>query len=322
MALRKNKTGSNFSVKAACQRLGIGPHTLRAWESRYGAVEPERTAKGQRLYSESDLHRLEYVVRLVNLGHSVGIVARLSEAELLRLLRKTSEPQDALQAVEQRLSPFFEVLEHDLKRFDIHGVSSLLDHKRSALGARVFVLEILAPLMRWVGSKIDKKDFCVAHEHALSAVVRDQIYQTLRYGSAPVVGPKSRCFVLATPEDDLHEFGILMSATLLSHYGLRSHFLGANLPAEPLAIAMKAVRGDILILGNAPVPETERRIPFDEYLRHLHRALPKGVAIWIGGGGAVPHLRSVLPGREHRFIGSLLELDSLLSKQAELGKVV
>lgn len=310
--MAKEKTFPSYSVKAACRRLGIGPHTLRAWEARYGAVEPSRTPTGQRRYTVNDVERLECIIHLLNVGHSVGEIAKLPTKELHRLLQNSQAGGAA--AFESSMGPLISLLEKDLKKFEVNSISSLLDQKRIALGARGFVLDVLAPVLRWMGGQILKNELSIAHEHALSAVVRDQIYQTLRYGSAPITDKSGPRFVLAAPEDDLHEFGILMAATLLSHYGMSSHFLGANLPAEALAIGVKGVRGNVVILGNAPVPDSERRISFDKYLEEVHSLIPKHVAIWIGGSGKLPHLRSVLSGREFRFIGSLQELDELIAK--------
>ena len=36
------------------RRLGVSDHVLRAWESRYGLLQPVRSAGGFRLYSEAD----------------------------------------------------------------------------------------------------------------------------------------------------------------------------------------------------------------------------------------------------------------------------
>ena len=310
MKYAKEKKPSGFSVKATCKKLGLGPHTLRAWESRYKAVEPTRSNKGQRLYSQEQIDRLEKIVQLVNLGHAVGIVARLSDKDLAQLYSRTLTKKLGQSHSSTGVSPLMDLLEDSLKRFDVHAVSSILDQRRISLGVRPFIMEILTPLMSWIGRLVDKGELSIAHEHALSAVVRDQLYQTLRYGAQSIQQNSPLRFVLAAPEDDLHEFGILMSSALLSNYGLTCHLLGANLPVEALAIAVKAVRGNIIILGNAPIPETERKITFEKYLLQLHVLIPKDVAVWIGGSGTVPHLRHVMPGRETKYISSLEELDT------------
>ena len=40
------------------RRLGVSDHVLRAWESRYGLLQPVRSAGGFRLYSEADARRV------------------------------------------------------------------------------------------------------------------------------------------------------------------------------------------------------------------------------------------------------------------------
>jgi DNA-binding transcriptional MerR regulator len=309
-------SSDRFSVQATCKHLGIGAHTLRAWEVRHQAVVPERSPAGQRLYSSANLERLESILRLVNLGHSVGVVARLSDRQLDDLLQKSKHSNQPLRSDAQVMLNFLQEFEKSLRSFDLTEIAQILDQKRLSLGTRLFVLEILAPLVAWIGEQIIQGKLSVAHEHAVSGILRDQLNQSLCYRKAASRSKRSPHFVLATPEDDLHEFGILMSTALLSHHGLNSHLLGANLPAEGLALATRAVKGDIIVLGNAAVPDHERRVSFEAFLRQLDQLIPKRIAIWIGGGGSVPHLRSALPGRDHRFISSLSELDETLARLA------
>src|ERR1700745_2417455 len=40
------------------RRLGVSDHVLRAWESRYGLLQPVRSAGGFRLYSAADEERI------------------------------------------------------------------------------------------------------------------------------------------------------------------------------------------------------------------------------------------------------------------------
>ena len=40
------------------KRVGVSDHVLRAWEGRYGLLQPVRSAGGFRLYSEADALRV------------------------------------------------------------------------------------------------------------------------------------------------------------------------------------------------------------------------------------------------------------------------
>ncbi len=56
---------------------GVNPVTLRAWQRRYGLVNPERTAKGHRLYSAQDVERIRQILRWLEQGVSIGQVGSL-----------------------------------------------------------------------------------------------------------------------------------------------------------------------------------------------------------------------------------------------------
>ena len=67
-----------YSIKVVARRTGLSPHVIRAWERRYGAVEPERSATGRRLYSDTEIERLQALERATRAGHSIGQIAQLS----------------------------------------------------------------------------------------------------------------------------------------------------------------------------------------------------------------------------------------------------
>lgn len=61
------------------RRTGVGVSTLRAWETRYQFPHPERTARGHRVYSETDVGQIAGVVRLVADGLTLpSAIARVS----------------------------------------------------------------------------------------------------------------------------------------------------------------------------------------------------------------------------------------------------
>jgi DNA-binding transcriptional MerR regulator len=44
---------ASFPIQTVAERTGLTPHVIRAWERRYRAIEPERSAGKHRLYSEA-----------------------------------------------------------------------------------------------------------------------------------------------------------------------------------------------------------------------------------------------------------------------------
>ena len=74
------------TIKFAAQQTGLSQHTIRAWERRYGALTPDRTATNRRLYSNADIEKLKLIQRGVQAGHTVGRIAALSSSALVELL--------------------------------------------------------------------------------------------------------------------------------------------------------------------------------------------------------------------------------------------
>lgn len=65
-----------YSISVAAELSGIGPQTLRLYESR-GLVTPARTAGGTRRYSDHDLVRLQRIVELVGEGVNVAGIGEI-----------------------------------------------------------------------------------------------------------------------------------------------------------------------------------------------------------------------------------------------------
>ncbi|MCD8548048.1 MAG: MerR family transcriptional regulator, partial [Aeromonadaceae bacterium] len=66
-----------YPIREVARLTGVNPVTLRAWQRRYGLVEPARTDKGHRLYSEQDVALIRRILAWLELGVSIGQVRSL-----------------------------------------------------------------------------------------------------------------------------------------------------------------------------------------------------------------------------------------------------
>src|SRR5215218_5491264 len=64
-----------YTIKEAAARTGISIQLVRAWERRYGVVQPVRTSSGYRLYDELAIARLQAMRRLVDEGWAPSTAA-------------------------------------------------------------------------------------------------------------------------------------------------------------------------------------------------------------------------------------------------------
>lgn len=66
---------AGLSVGEVAERIGISTSTLRAWERRYGVVQPSRSSGGHRRYRRADLHRVQRMRTLIDEGWSTEAAA-------------------------------------------------------------------------------------------------------------------------------------------------------------------------------------------------------------------------------------------------------
>jgi MerR family transcriptional regulator/heat shock protein HspR len=99
-----------FMISVAAELAEMHPQTLRMYEQR-GLIEPQRSAKGTRLYSQSDVEKLRRIQEMTGeLGLNLAGVERVLELEQ-QLERATRR----LQALEQRSQEMRAEMEHEIE---------------------------------------------------------------------------------------------------------------------------------------------------------------------------------------------------------------
>jgi MerR family transcriptional regulator/heat shock protein HspR len=84
-----------FMISVAAQLANMHPQTLRMYESR-GLIEPKRSPKGTRLYSQDDVEKLRRIQEMTaDLGLNLAGVERV-----LTLEREIESMQERIEAIE------------------------------------------------------------------------------------------------------------------------------------------------------------------------------------------------------------------------------
>ena len=94
-----------FMISVAADLADMHPQTLRMYEAR-GLIEPKRSPKGTRLYSQADVDRLRRIQEMTTeLGMNLAGVERVFELEdkLTRLQRRVDALQDRAQSLEAEI---------------------------------------------------------------------------------------------------------------------------------------------------------------------------------------------------------------------------
>jgi len=257
-----------YPVRVVASMTGLKPELIRAWETRYDAVQPVRTEGGSRRYSGADLHRLMLLRDVVDAGHRIGKIAHLSLEDLSGLLPDSvgieSDPIERIIAVARRL--------------DGTEVRRLLNQELSRLGSVAFATEIALPLLIEIGRRWETGALSIAAEHMTTATLRSLLLSVFDSLDESRRSPKA---IFATPSGEPHDLGTLVAALVALRAGADVVFLGADVPADALVDAVVDARASILVLGVVTLPNDVA----ESILRIIRKRVPEHVGVWIGGTG-------------------------------------
>jgi MerR family transcriptional regulator, heat shock protein HspR len=124
-----------FMISVAAELAEMHPQTLRMYEAR-GLIEPQRSPKGTRLYSQSDVERLRRIQAMTTeLGMNLAGVERVLELEdkLLRLQRKVDALERRSEALQAEIGHLEEVRNHvkaEIVRYEAPTSTALIPVRR------------------------------------------------------------------------------------------------------------------------------------------------------------------------------------------------
>jgi MerR family transcriptional regulator/heat shock protein HspR len=102
-----------FMISVAAELADMHPQTLRMYEAR-GLIEPKRSPKGTRLYSQADVERLRRIQEMTTeLGLNLAGVERVLELET-----KLERAQRRLDAMERRSAELQAEIQQRLAEID------------------------------------------------------------------------------------------------------------------------------------------------------------------------------------------------------------
>ena len=285
MSTMQEKTAGLQSVRMVARRTGLTPDVLRAWEKRYGAVKPGRSAGGQRVYDAESVERLLLLSRAVGEGRSISQVATL-DTEALRGLVAADSRAAVAHRVHDSSRPAVEAgqaidaAEEAIERLDAYSLESVLRRAVFRLGADEMIDAVVTPLFTLIGERWHAGELRPSHEHLATAVIRKTLDWMFAQTAPPVTAPS---MVVATPSGQVHEMGAMLAAAAAASRGWRVIYLGANLPASDIAAAATQANARAVALSVVH-PADDRALPGE--LRALRAALPRETALLVGGAAA------------------------------------
>lgn len=310
-AKKKAQDGFRHSIKVVARRTGLSPHLIRMWEKRYATVSPERNDGNRRLYSAGDIDRLALLKAATDLGHNIGMVAHLTDAQLAALVKEDPSdrrPRVMTQDASSRPAALVDKAYGAVSAMDGGALEAVLDEGSVALGQVRLLNEVIVPLVERIGDAWRNGGLKVAHEHIASAAIRTFLGQVARPIS---VHPGAPVLLATTPAGQLHELGAVMVAAAATSHGWRVVYAGASLPAEEIVSAALAHRVAAVALSIVH-PEDDPLLSTE--IRRMRRLLPAGIPVIAGGRAADAYaaaLDEVGARRADTLVGLVQILDDL-----------
>lgn len=229
-----------FPIREVSRLTGINPVTLRAWERRYGLIQPTRTESGHRLYSKTDIDTVNRVLEWIERGVAVSKVGKIlarddQQAEAVRAER---DPVEACEWPQWRARL-------------VQAVSAFDERQLESLSAQIFAKyplsmafqDILMPL--WNDLLRHQGRFGQASEWLFfDGFLCEHTSQRLQQVKG---SPIPQVLLTAIP-GECRRLELLVAALMLSGNGQAVKVLGIGQPVEELTLVCERIQPEALIL--------------------------------------------------------------------------
>lgn len=264
-----------FPIRVLSERTGVGTSTLRAWERRYGLINPERTPKGHRLYSEVDVARIERILVLLEEGHSLQhMVQTLAESEDSLIETATAgEPSSDWLTLQSKCLDA-------IRDFSSERLEAIFNEVTSLYPIDLITERLIEPVLEHLGTSWRGRVGAIAEEHFFSSWLRNRLGQGFQHAAGQARGARIICACMPGSQ---HEIGLTLFALSAMARGYRVLYFGANLPLEEIPhIAERSAAKGIVLSAHARVSSNA-----EQHLADLMQQ--SNLPIFLGGPGSAHH---------------------------------
>lgn len=303
-----------LSISAVADKTGLSTHVIRAWERRYGAVEPERSEGNQRLYSESDVRRLRLLRRAVEAGHSLQEIAGRDVDELAGLVGDSGERAEAVPTPHavppDSIAYYFGHCLRAVQALDPQALDATLAQASVVLDRASLVEQLMMPLLERVGKLWMEGELGIAHEHAATVIIRTFLSNLTKQYDVPYGAPT---LVVSTPAGQRHELGAMFCSALAAARRWQVFYLGPDTPAEQIVQAARQTAARAVALS-VVYPEADADTAGE--LRTIRGLLPDSIDLIVGGravdtySATLSEIDAIQPQDAHDFYRCLDRLEA------------
>lgn len=228
-----------FPIRVLSEQTGVGASTLRAWERRYGLLNPQRTPKGHRLYCRQDVTLIERILTLLEEGHALPHIAKLIKDEVDDQVSSKGNEQTDHWAVliEKTLAA--------VRDFSSERIESIYNEASSLYPVDLVTARLVEPVLKILGSTWQERESGIAEEHFYTNWLNHRLGARFHHAAGQATGNRLICACLP---GSFHETGLKLFSISALARGYRVLYFGSNLPIEqiPLIVERSSARGVVL----------------------------------------------------------------------------
>ncbi|QGZ31311.1 MerR family transcriptional regulator [Stutzerimonas stutzeri] len=235
-------------IREVSRLTGVNPVTLRAWERRYGLIQPIRTESGHRLYSKANVEAIRSILAWTERGVAVSKVGSI----LSRGVGPGAVAELAhSSAVDNRWGEWQAQVRRAVNGFDEDQLGHLYGDIFSACSPSVVFQQILLPL--WQQMLVRQDAYGQTSEWLfLDHFLRARVLQRLQLARSHAQGH----VLLAAVPGQCRELELLVAGLLLSSEAVAVNVLALGQPLDELPLVCAKVRPQALVIYTKVSPNT------------------------------------------------------------------
>ncbi len=220
---------------------GLKAHTIRIWEKRYGLISPDRTTTNRRNYTDAQVRKLLNVTTLIAQGHKISKIAGYSEDEIFEYIKQQAE-RDQLDSVG---AGYINDLIKCMLSLDEVGFEKIFSSAVLRYGLFDAMLKVVYPFLKKTGVLWCINKTAPVQEHFASSIVRRKLMAAIDGLMPPAISDPT--FLLFLPPNEWHDVGLLFSNYILRSKGIKTIYLGQNVPHKDILEIVEEVNPQYLL---------------------------------------------------------------------------
>ncbi|AHL32246.1 MerR family transcriptional regulator [Pseudomonas brassicacearum] len=243
-----------FPIREVARLTGVNPVTLRAWERRYGLIQPTRTESGHRLYSLSDIDKVRSILAWIERGVAVSKVSKiLAKTESVQPVSALISPD----LVRADYAQWQQQVADAVGNFDDIELDRVYGQIFSTYAVPIIFQDILMPIWRQLLQH--QQEFGQTSEWVFfDGFLRSRIIQRLLLKREGL----SRRVLISAIAGQCRELELLVAALFLSKADVGVRVLSIGLPFDELTLVCQKIQPLALVLvsNHAPTSELPKRL--------------------------------------------------------------